>query len=175
MEKTMPFEKIVILKGDITELDCDAIVNAANTELWMGSGVAGAILKKGGRAIEDEAVKLGPIKLGDAVITKGGALRASHVIHAAAINPGESATVDSIRKATISALEIAMEKQIKTVAFPALGTGAGGLSYAHCARAMLSETVQFLKEEEYPKYVYFVLRDDEAHKAFKETLEGLRQ
>jgi O-acetyl-ADP-ribose deacetylase len=171
----MPFEKIIILKGDITEVDVEAIVNAANTELWMGTGVAGAILKKGGRSIEDEAVKLGPIHLGDAVITRGGTLKAAHVIHAAVIRPGESASVDSIRKATISALEIVVDRKIRTVAFPALGTGVGALSYGHCARAMLSETIQFLQEEEFPKYVYFVLREDEAHKTFKETLEGLKK
>ena len=171
----MPFEKIIIIKGDITEIDCDAIVNAANTELWMGSGVAGAIMKKGGRSIESEAVKLGPIQLGGAVITRAGILKAAHVIHAAVLRPGESASVDSIRKATASALEIAMEKQIKTLAFPALGTGAGGLSYAHSARAMLSETINFLRDEEFPKYVYFILRDDEAHKTFKDILDGFRK
>jgi len=170
----MSFERITILMGDITELDCDAIVNAANTELWMGSGVAGAILNKGGRTIEDEAVKQGPIELGGAVITHGGTLRAAYVIHAAAMHPGGNASVDSIRKASLNTLEIASGKLISAIAFPALGTGVGGLSFLHCARAMLSEAIRFLETHEYPKHVYFVLFNADAMKAFKETFESLK-
>ena len=160
--------------GDITELDCEAIVNAANTELWMGSGVAGAILAKGGRSIEDEAVKQGPIELGEAVITRGGTLRAAYVIHAAVMYPGQGASTDSVRKATLRVLELASEKKIGAVAFPALGTGVGGLGYAHCARAMLSETIRHLETEEFPKYVYFVLFNPEVLKAFKDAFESLK-
>lgn len=170
----MPFERITILMGDITEIDCDAIVNAANTELWMGSGVAGAIIKKGGKSIEDEAVKQGPIELGGAVITRGGALRAAYVIHAAAMHPGGSASSDSVRKATLSSLEIASNKMIRTIAFPALGTGVGGLGLPHCARSMLSATISFLENHDYPKHVYFVLFNSEAFQVFKETFESLK-
>lgn len=160
--------------GDITEIDCDTIVNAANTDLWLGTGVAGAILKKGGRSIEDEAVKQGPIESGEAVITNGGSLRAAHVIHAAVMHPGEPATIESVRKATKNSLEIASEKKIRTIAFPALGTGTGGLSVTHCARSMLTETVRFLDVEEYPQIVYFVLFNPDAMKTFKETFESLK-
>ena len=169
----MHSNKIIILKGDITELDVEGIVNAANTELWMGSGVAGAILEKGGRSIEDEAVKLGPIELGEAVITRGGTLKAAHVIHAAAMRPGEPADVDSITKATENALKIANDKQIKSLAFPALGTGAGGVLISHCARAMLAETGSMLSENEYPKTVYFVLFDSEALATFQLVFKNL--
>ncbi len=171
----MSLNRIILLKGDITEMDVDAIVNAANTELWLGSGVAGAILTKGGKSIEDEAVKKGPIELGDAVITKGGSLKAAHVIHAAAMHPGEHGTVRSITKATKSALIIASEKEMRSVAIPALGTGVGGVSMAHCARAMVIEAVNFLEENEYPKSIYFVLFDTESLKHFQIVLENLEE
>ena len=170
----MPFERIIFLKGDITELDCDAIVNAANTELWLGSGVAGAIKQKGGESIEQEAVKQGPIELGEAVLTKGGKLRASHVIHAAAMHPGESASSESVALATKNSLLLALDKQFKSVAFPALGTGVGGVSFIHCARAMLQETIWFLNDHEFPKYVYFALFGDDAFTAFKDTFQSLK-
>lgn len=171
----MPFERIVLLKGDITEIDCEVIVNSANTELWLGSGVAGAILAKGGKSIEDEAVKQGPVELGDAVITRGGKLRAGYVIHAAAMRPGQSSSQEFISRATKNSLRIAFEKQFKSLAFPAIGTGVGSVSYGHCARAMLTETILFLEVKEFPRYVYFVLFDDEALKAFRETLKNLKE
>lgn len=169
----MTFSRITLIKGDVTELDCDAVVNAANTELWMGSGVAGAILKKGGKTIEDEAVKQGPIDLGSAILTNGGNLRAAHVIHAASMRPGERASAESISNATRSTLQIAAEKKMHSIAFPALGTGVGGVSMMHSARAMLKETKKFLETNEFPKYVYFVLFDIVALDAFKGTYESL--
>ncbi|MFH1515796.1 MAG: macro domain-containing protein, partial [bacterium] len=158
---------------DITEMDVEGIVNAANTQLWLGSGVAGEILAKGGKSIEDEAVKQGPIEIGEAVITRGGSLKAAHVIHAAAMRPGESANVESITKATKNAMKIANDRKIKSLAFPALGTGAGGVTMSHCARAMLAETGRMLNENEYPKTVYFVLFDSEALSTFKLVFENL--
>ncbi|MCD6218336.1 macro domain-containing protein [bacterium] len=171
----MPSNRIILLKGDITEMDVDAIVNSANTELWLGSGVAGAILSRGGKSIEDEAVKLGPIEPGEVVITLGGSLKAAHVIHAAAMRPGEPASVNSITKATKNVFKIARDRKIKSVAFPALGAGAGGVSMPHCARAMLIEAVNFLDENEYPKSVYFVLFDIESLKHFQSVFDNLEE
>lgn len=169
----MSLNRIILLKGDITEMDVDAIVNPANTELWLGSGIAEAILAKGGKSIEDEAVKMGPIELGEAVITRGGTLKAGHVIHAAGMMPNETATVYSITKATKNALVIASRKKMRSIAIPAIGTGVGSVSMPHCARAMLIETSNFLDENEYPKSIYFVLFDIESLKHFQIVLENL--
>lgn len=171
----MSSNRIILLKGDITEMDVEAVVNSANTELWLGSGVAGAILSRGGKSIEDEAVKQGPIEPGKAVITNGGSLKAAHVIHAAAMRPGEPASIESITKATKSAFKIARDRKMKSVAFPALGAGAGGVSMPHCARAMLITAVNFLEEYEYPKSVYFVLFDIESLKHFQSVFDNIEK
>src|SRR5919109_2245967 len=91
-----------VVQGDITTYAVDAIVNAANSHLWMGAGVAGAIKRKGGQVIEDEAVRQGPIAVGEAVVTGGGALKAHHVIHAAAMGQDLLTTADLIHQATIN-------------------------------------------------------------------------
>jgi O-acetyl-ADP-ribose deacetylase (regulator of RNase III) len=116
-------------QGDITELTVDAIVNAANSDLWMGSGVAGAILKKGGSKIEEEAMAQGPISPGEAVITSGGNLKARYVIHCAGMQPGRQAKTEYIVTSVENGLNLAKIKSLKTIAIPAIGAGIGGLSY----------------------------------------------
>ena len=125
------------VKGDISELDVDAIVNAANSDLWMGSGVAGAIKRKGGVIIEREAMAQGPIRPGQAVITKGGALKARHVIHCAGMPPGGSATVEYVESSARDAMRLVDEKGIETVAFPAIGAGVGGITQKESINAIL--------------------------------------
>src|SRR5438132_7336370 len=93
-------ERIVIQQGDLTEMAVDAIVNAANNDLILGAGVAGAIRRKGGARIEEECQRLGPVKLGEAAVTSGGDLKALYVIHAASMQLGGRTTVDSLRAAT---------------------------------------------------------------------------
>lgn len=126
-----------IVQGDIAAQDADAVVNAANSALWMGSGVAGALKRAGGFGIEAEAMRQGPIEPGQAVITGGGRLRARHVIHAAAM--GEDLRTDEglIRSATAAALDLAERHHLTSIAFPALGTGVGGFPIEACARVML--------------------------------------
>ncbi|MGE5445707.1 MAG: macro domain-containing protein, partial [Ignavibacteriales bacterium] len=102
--------RIKILKGDITDMDVDAVVNAANTELLLGSGVAGAIRKKGGDSIQKECDRIGSISLGEAAITGGGNLKSRFVIHAAAMHIGGSVTEESLRVATKNSLMRADEK-----------------------------------------------------------------
>ena len=123
--------------GDITELELVAIVNAANSDLWMGSGVAGAIKRKGGVEIEQEAMAKGPIRPGQAVITGAGRLKAKYVIHCAGMPPGGRATVEYVRSSVEHALRLAKESGIRHVAFPAIGAGVGGLSMEEAARAIL--------------------------------------
>jgi O-acetyl-ADP-ribose deacetylase (regulator of RNase III) len=166
---------IVIERGDITEWEVDAIVNAANSHLWMGAGVAGAIKKKGGVIIEEEAVRQGPIEVGEAVLTTAGNLVATHVIHAAAMGQDLKTDGQKITQATRSSLAIAEKRKLTSIAFPALGTGVGGFPPGQAAAAMLGAVLEHLKTgtSSLTKIV-FVLYQDEAFKAFGETLERLR-
>src|ERR1041385_3021188 len=152
---------IEILLGDITEQSTDAIVNAANNHLWMGSGVAGAIKRKGGMMIEDEAVAQGPVEIGDAVITSGGTLKAKYVIHAVSMGQDLHTDEHKIRTATRSALKLADEKKLSSICFPALGTGVGSFSVFHCANIMIVEAIEFLSAAKSPNvhYIGFVLFD----------------
>ncbi len=125
--------------GDITKLEVDAIVNAANTRLYMGGGVAGAIKRVGGKEIEDEAVKKGPIKIGEAVETTAGKLKAKYVIHSPTMELDFKTDENKIRLAMKAALKKADELGIESVAFPALGTGVGGFSKDEAAKVMVDE------------------------------------
>ncbi|MCI0403778.1 MAG: macro domain-containing protein, partial [Acidobacteria bacterium] len=130
-------DSIVIEQGDLTEADVDAIVNAANNDLQLGGGVAGAIGRKGGPAIQEECDRIGPIGIGEAAITTGGNLKARYVIHAASMELGGRTTAESLRASTRNSLARAAEKGVKTVAFPAVGTGIAGFPMRDCAEIML--------------------------------------
>jgi O-acetyl-ADP-ribose deacetylase (regulator of RNase III) len=128
--------EVLIFLGDITSLDVDGVVNAANSQLWMGAGVAGAIKRAGGQEIEEEAVGLGPIPIGESVVTKAGKLKARHVIHAAAMGPDLVTDAGKIRRATETALLRAKERNLASIALPALGTGVGAFPLPDAARIM---------------------------------------
>ena len=128
--------RIDLVEGDITACKVDAIVNAANNNLWMGAGVAGAIKRNGGKEIEAEAIKLGPIEVGEVVITAAGRLHARHIIHAAVMGQDLIPTSQSISACTTNALQAAEQIQLRSLAFPALGTGVGGFSLELCANLM---------------------------------------
>jgi O-acetyl-ADP-ribose deacetylase len=128
---------VQIVDGDITQLDVDAIANAANDHLWMGAGVAGAIKRAGGDEIEREAVAKGPIPVGTAVATSGGRLGAAHVIHGAVMGQDLRTSTELIAQTTRSCLEVADELGVRSLALPAFGTGVGGIPVAECAAAML--------------------------------------
>jgi len=165
--------EIILQQGDITELTVDALVNAANNHLWMGAGVAGAIKKKGGEIIEREAVAQGPILVGEAVITGAGELRAKHVIHAAGMGQDLKTDEEKVRTATRNSLLRAEENGLKSVAFPAIGAGVGGLSAHVCAKAMLEETLEFLQESQSLRQVIFALFDGRTYKAFQQRLSEM--
>lgn len=156
--------EITIVQGDITDSDCEAIVNAANDRLWMGAGVAGAIKRKGGAEIEREAVATGPIPVGSAVATGAGRLRARYVIHAAVMGQDLRTDAATIAAATRSALQVAEELGVSSIAFPALGTGVGGFSIRECARLMLD--VASHHDGEHVKTITFVLFDRPSFEEF---------
>jgi O-acetyl-ADP-ribose deacetylase len=125
--------------GDITDLEVDAIVNAANNQGWLGSGVAGAIRRAAGDVVEDEAVAQGPWEIGGAVRTGPGRLGdrgVRAIIHAAAMGSGVRASSESVESATAAALDLAAADSFESIALPALGTGVGGLGEEACAAAM---------------------------------------
>ncbi len=171
MEKITFDNKIIFCdQGDITESKAEAIVNAANNYLWMGAGVAGAIKRKGGQSIEDEAIKLGPINVGEAAVTKAGKLKAKYVIHAAVMGQDLSTDEMLIKKTTQSVLEKAEKLGISSVDFPALGTGVGGFPLDECAQVMITETRAFLESSIKLKSVGFILFDNIAYNAFVDVL-----
>ena len=165
--------KIHFLKGDITAMDVDAVVNAANTDLQLGAGVAGAILTHGGPGILEECDRAAPIALGEAAVTTGGRLKALYVIHAASMHLGGRTTAESLRQATHNSLLRAEEKGLKSIAFPAIGTGVAGFPMPECARIMLDVTLEHLKVRTSLERIYFVLYDDAALKTFEEIHQQL--
>jgi O-acetyl-ADP-ribose deacetylase (regulator of RNase III) len=168
-------ERIQIQQGDITEMDVDAIVNAANNELILGAGVAGAIYRKGGQSIQDQCNEIGSIPVGYAAITGGGNLKARHVIHAASMGlGGERTTAKSLKTSTAHSLRIAAERKLKTIAFPAVGTGVSGFPVDECAKIMLGEAIQHLKSEKSLETIYFVLFDSATRGTFERTWEKLK-
>ncbi len=159
-------ERIVIQQGDLTEMETDAIVNAANNDLILGGGVAGAIRRKGGDEIQQECNAVGSIPVGYAAITTGGKLKARFVIHAASMQLGGKTSADALRRSTAHSLRIASERGLKTIAFPAVGTGIAGFPMEECASIMLGEAAQHLKNQTSLETIYFVLFDEPAREIF---------
>ncbi|WP_297861174.1 macro domain-containing protein [Meiothermus sp.] len=129
---------IQVAQGDITEFAGDAIVNAANNHLILGAGVAGAIRRKGGPRIQEECDRHGPIRVGEAALTGAGALPVRFVIHAAVLGD-QPASLQTVRSATRAAVLLALQHNLRRVAFPLLGTGVGGLALDEVIEAMLDE------------------------------------
>jgi O-acetyl-ADP-ribose deacetylase (regulator of RNase III) len=165
---------VAIERGDITGQDVDAIVNAANTALTMTMGVAATIKRKGGVLIEEEAIRQGPIEVGEAVLTPGGNLPATHVIHAAAVGTDQKTDPDAIARTTRAVLALADKHRLTSIAMPALGTGVGQVPPVAAAEAMLGAVLPHLKSPKTTlKRVIFVLYQDEAFRAFTDTLKRL--
>ena len=162
--------KIVLRKGDLTEAAVDAIVNAANNDLILGGGVAGAIRAKGGPAIQAECDKLGPIPIGEAAITGAGKLRARYVIHAASMRLGGRTSETALRDSTRNSLKRATEQGLKSIAFPAIGTGIAGFPIERCAVVMLEEIRDHLRAGRSLERVELVLFDEHALGVFQGAL-----
>ena len=163
---------VSIERGDITDREVDAVVNPANSLLTMTTGVAAAIKRKGGVIIEEEATRQGPIEVGEAVLTPGGNLIATHVIHAVVMGPDLKTDADTVGKATRAVLAVAEKHRLTSIALPALGTGVGHVAPSAAAEAMLEAVLAHLKAGKTSlKRVLFVLYQDDAHRAFTETLK----
>lgn len=151
--------ELEVAEADITALGVDAIANAANNHLWMGGGVAGAIKRAGGEGIEREAVRQGPIEIGDAVATSAGRLPARWVIHGAVMGQDLRTDADLVRRTTVSCLRIADELGAESLALPAFGTGVGGFPLDECARIMV-EAVRGYEPSSLTRVVFAVFGPD---------------
>ena len=167
-------ERIVIQQGDLTEMDTDAIVNAANNDLILGGGVAGAIRRKGGEEIQRECSTIGSIPVGYAAITSAGKLKARFVIHAASMRLGGGTSAESLRHSSAHSLRIAHERGLKSIAFPAVGTGIAGFPLKDCAEIMLREAAEHLRRETSLDTIYFVLFDEAAEEIFRRAWKQIR-
>lgn len=159
--------RVVIVSGDLVEQQVDAIVNAANNDLVLGAGVAGAIRRRGGPSIQQECDAHGPIRVGEAAITGAGELPARHVIHAASMSLGGRTTRSSLRSSMDHVFRLAREHGVTTIAIPAVGTGIAGFPMDECARVMAASLRDVRRGGWEPEEVRFVLFDSAAKVAFE--------
>jgi O-acetyl-ADP-ribose deacetylase len=158
-----------VVEGDISQLDVDAIANAANNHLWMGAGVAGAIKRAGGNEIEAEAMAQGPVEVGEVVVTGGGNLKAKNVIHGAVMGQDLRTNAELLARTTRRVLKAADDLGARSVALPAFGTGVGGFPLAECAQIMVREASS-LEPRSLERVVFAVFGDD-AEEAFRRALD----
>lgn len=178
MIKKQIHNKIFILtKSDITERNVDAIVNAANSHLLHGGGIAGAIVRKGGRIIQEESNKINYVPTGSAVITSAGRLRCNYVIHAVGPQMGEGEEDSKLKNVIQSIMKLANEKNFSSISIPAISSGIFGFPKDKCATILIEESLKFLKEN--PKtsvqLVEFCILDDETYKYFETEFKHIEE
>jgi O-acetyl-ADP-ribose deacetylase len=159
--------RVVIVVGDLVVQDVDAVVNAANNDLQLGGGVAGAIRRAGGPAIQDECDAHGPVQIGEAVITGAGRLQARHVIHAASMSLGGRTTRAALRASMDHVFRLAHQSDVHSIAVPAVGTGIAGFPIDECARVMAESLSVALSGGWQPDEIRFVLFGDDRKRAFE--------
>ena len=159
--------------GDITDLDTEAIVNAANVDLQLGGGVAGAIRRRAGSRIQEECNRIGGIHVGGVVITSGGNLKAKKVIHAVGPRHGEEHEDEKLKNATLNALILADKSSLRSIGFPAISTGIFRFPKDRCATIMLSTTIAYLEGPTKLERVIYCLYDQDTFEIFERTLQSL--
>ncbi len=171
MEIKISGSVLEVVEGDITEMQTEAIVNAANVRLILGGGVAGAIRRKGGPKIQEECNKTGGTFVGGAVKTTGGNLKAKYVIHAVGPQMGEGNEDEKLKNATLNSLKLADNSNIKSISFPAISTGVFGFPIKRCAGVMLRTTIEYLKGQTSIEKVVFCLFGRDSYKVFEKQLK----
>jgi O-acetyl-ADP-ribose deacetylase (regulator of RNase III) len=164
---------LTLWQGNITDLEVDAIVNAANADLVLGSGVAGAIREKGGPSIQEECDRIGRTYVGGAVLTGAGNLTAKYVIHAVGPRMGDGEEEIKLRNATMNCLLLAEEYRVESIAFPAISTGVFGYPIDACAQIMLKVTTEFIKRSDKIKHVIYALWDENIYNIFVSEIKRL--
>lgn len=174
-EKTINEKTLRLVQGDLTERKVDAVVNAANSHLQHGGGVAGAIVKKGGQIIQEESDKIGFTPVGTAVITTAGKLPAKFIIHAVGPRMGEGDEDNKLKNAVLSSLMLVSQKGLESVSFPAISSGIFGFPKDRCAQILVGESARFLREKKDSSIhtVEFCIRDDSTLTYFKKEFEKL--
>lgn len=175
-EKKVGDKLLRLVQGDITERDVDAIVNAANSRLQHGGGVAGAIVRKGGNIIQAESDKIGYVPVGHAAITTAGRLPSRFVIHAVGPRMGEGDEDNKLINAVMSTLALAAEKSLISVSMPAISSGIFGFPKDRCAKILVGESHKYMKEnpESSLEVVEFCVFDDETARHFRQEFEALK-
>ena len=175
LEKTLNERSIKLIQGDITERKVDAIVNAANSYLQHGGGVALAILKKGGSIIQEESNELGFVPVGSSVLTSSGKLPCRAVIHTVGPRMGEGQEDEKLQSAIQSTLQLASEKKFSSISIPAISSGIFGFPKDRCAKIILSKTKQFIKKNPNSslKIIEICIFDDETFAHFKREFSFL--
>lgn len=169
-------KKLSLVQGDITERDMDAIVNAANSHLRHGGGVAGAIVRKGGQIIQDESDSIGYTPVGTAVITGAGKLTARFVIHTVGPKMGEGDEDNKLRNAVLNTLGLASEKGLKSISMPAISSGIFGFPKDRCAKILVNESADYLRKNPQSslEIIEFCVYDDNTMEHFKREFERLK-
>jgi O-acetyl-ADP-ribose deacetylase (regulator of RNase III) len=165
---------ILLKRADITEEDTDAIVNAANSYLQHGGGVAGAISRKGGPTIQEESDRIGYVPVGKAASTSAGKLKTRRVIHAVGPRMGEGDEDEKLRSATEHSLLVAEKEKLVSLAFPAISTGIFGYPVDRCARIMLSVIQEYCAGDTAIREIRFCLFDDATLQVFTSTANGIQ-
>jgi len=175
-EKKVNGKTIRVVQGDITERDTDAIVNAANSRLRHGGGVAGAIVRKGGRTIQEESNKIGYVPVGEAAVTTAGSLPSKAVIHTVGPRMGEGGEDNKLTNAIRNSLKLASEKGFKSISMPAVSSGIFGFPKDRCAKILIHTSYRFLKENPQTslEVVEFCLFDDDTARLFVSELHNLK-
>lgn len=173
IEKKINKTTIRLVSADLTERNVDAIVNAANSHLQHGGGVAGAIVRKGGQVIQNESDKIGYVPVGGAAITTAGKLKARYIIHAVGPRMGEGDEDDKLKRAINSVLALAAEQGLRSISVPAISAGIFGFPKDRCAKILVAETAAFLRENPAGalELVEFCIFDNEAYAFFRAELE----
>lgn len=175
IDRTVGSAIVRLVSADLTERDVDAIVNAANSRLQHGGGVAGAIARKGGRVIQEESDAIGFVPVGGAAMTSAGKLRARHVIHAVGPRMGEGDEDNKLRSAMASILRLATEHRLKSISVPAISAGIFGFPKDRCAKILVAETASFLRSrpDTSVALVEFCIVDAEAFALFEKEIEHI--
>ena len=174
-ERTVEGKVIRLVKGDLTERNVDAIVNAANSYLQHGGGVAGAIVRKGGQIIQEESNRIGFVPVGHAAVTGAGNLACKYVIHAVGPRMGEGDEDNKLIHAVRNSLLLATGKGLKSISMPAISSGIFGFPKDRCAEILVREAASYLREnpETSLEVVEFCIYDDVTLGYFKKEFEKI--